>query len=80
MQAFAIEDNAADRISDSGGGISEKTCSRAQSFLRCRVLRNITEEVGSEGVDDGGREKASRVERKVAARTDFWSGVSLVVA
>ena len=80
IQAFAIEDNAADRISDSGGGVSEKTCKSEYNFWRCRLLRNITDDAGSEGVDVGGRAKASRVERNVAPRTDFWSGVSLVVA
>ena len=80
IQAFAIEDNAADRVSDSGGGFSEKICKREDNFWRCRVLRNITDDAGSEGVDVGGRAKASKVERNVAPRTDFWSEVSVVVA
>jgi hypothetical protein len=80
IQAFAMEDNAADKVSDSGGGFSDKTCKSEHNFWRCRVLRNITDDAGSEGVDVGGRAKASRVERNVAPRMDFWSGASLVVA
>ena len=80
IQAFAIENNAADRVSDSGGWFSEKTCRSEHSFWRCRVLRNMIEEAGSEGVDVGGRENASKAERNVAPRTDFWSGVRSVVA
>jgi len=44
------------------------------------VLRNITERAASEGVDDEGTVNASREERNVAARIDFWSRVSFEVA
>lgn len=80
MHVFAMDVNAADKVSDSGADASAKTRSMEQSFWRCRLLRNITEVVGSEGVEAGGAENASREERKVAARTDFWSGPTLDVA
>ena len=80
IHVSAIEVNASDRTSEVGGVFSDTTRNSAHNFSRCRVLRNMIDDVLSEGVDIGGSEKASREERNVAARTDFCSGVSLEAA
>jgi hypothetical protein len=71
MQVVAIDVKVVDNLSEAGGGNSKNTWSKEQSFWRWRVLRCITED-GESGEDENdGTEKASRVERNVAPRTDF---------